>query len=224
MIYPSAAGIENQIAGSRAGDADLFAHPGLLSGSTGQTDAKFLKYRHGKSGTVCAVSQAGAAIYIRVADKLQTVGSDCRAVSAPQCASAGTAVGASAAPAAAASGAVAGTAAAAASSAAVAGTASAAAASAAGGRTSPRTASGVGTAGSRTACAPRVGTGTAGTGTTGTGTTGTAGVGAACTALAFLRLGLRPAEYLLARGVRLPLWPPPFFSPPPVPPQWIRLF
>lgn len=74
MVYSSSAGVEDQIASPRTGRTNLFANRGLFPGSTRQADAKLLKDRHRESRTIGSVSQTGTAVYIRIANKLQSIG------------------------------------------------------------------------------------------------------------------------------------------------------
>lgn len=76
MIYMSVFGIENQVAGLCIGHTDFFAYAGLFAGCPWKADSEFTEYCLRKSGTVCAVSQAGTSVYIWVSDKLQCVRSD----------------------------------------------------------------------------------------------------------------------------------------------------
>ena len=73
VVYPSTTCIEDQITCFCTGRTDLFTNTGLCTGSTWQADTKLLKYRHGKSGTVCTICQAGTSIHIRITYKFQTI-------------------------------------------------------------------------------------------------------------------------------------------------------
>lgn len=82
VIYMTISCVEDQVTGSCFGYTDLSSDTRLRTGCTRKTDTKFAEYRHGKSGTVCTVCQAGSSIHIWIADKLQCVRSDGRSISA----------------------------------------------------------------------------------------------------------------------------------------------
>ena len=73
MVHMTISRIEDKVAGSGTRYADLLSDRRLFAGRSGKTDTNLAEYRRLKSGRVGAVCQTGAAIYIWISDKLQSI-------------------------------------------------------------------------------------------------------------------------------------------------------
>ena len=77
MIDVASAGIEQKVTRLDGRHGNLFSLRCLISGASSCGNAKMRKDRLGKTRAVRAVCQAGAAIHIRVAQKLLGISHDC---------------------------------------------------------------------------------------------------------------------------------------------------
>ena len=73
--------IADNIARLHLGGANLIANTSHSTGGMGQANTECRIYRHNKAGTVRAVGQAGAAVYVRIAHELRRIIYDCLSAS-----------------------------------------------------------------------------------------------------------------------------------------------